>query len=341
MPSNAASYRRHRPRPGQARQEPGDAVVVALAAQVVVCIILLLLAVLAKKANEARYSEVRSQYDIMVSDPAQNETALDYFEEGGGLQQIFGAIERAIQSLLSRITGAEPPQPSLEEPAPETGQAEPEPVVPEPEQEQESSMPDEPTVEGEVQPEEEVEPAFDYYYLETAEIDLDSPLGQGGLNPVDVDLGSGQLPVPEGNSMAPVALAGNLQPPVTGLITSDFAYRFHPVTGDTDFHNGMDIAAEEGRDVLAALPGRVVETGWSDIYGNYVMIEHSDNLSTYYAHCSEIIVAQGTVVRGGERIAKVGETGVATGPHLHFSVIVEGKFTDPYWVLKDNITLVE
>lgn len=142
-----------------------------------------------------------------------------------------------------------------------------------------------------------------------------------------------QLEAPPGASLAPVYLSAAVKPPVTGLITSPFAYRTHPVSGETDFHNGIDIAAGEGRKVLAALPGVVEETGWSDIYGNYIILRHSPNLQSFYGHCSQLIAKEGMAVARGERIAKVGATGLVTGPHLHFSLLAEGLYVDPLWVL--------
>ena len=92
---------------------------------------------------------------------------------------------------------------------------------------------------------------------------------------------------------------------------------------------------------MAALPGEVVEVGYSSVYGNYIVLQHATNLKTFYAHCSQIIAKEGMAVRQGERIALVGKTGLATGPHLHFSVIVEEQFADPYWILSDYLELVE
>jgi len=179
--------------------------------------------------------------------------------------------------------------------------------------------------------------AFSYNYLRA-----EPEGGVGGLFPVEVRQSeNGQMAPPSGSTLAPVILGGKIIAPVEGLITSDFAYRIHPITETTDFHNGMDVAAEEGRNILAALPGEVTEVGWSEVYGNYIILKHATHLETFYAHCSEILAEEGMVVRQGERIAKVGQTGMATGPHLHFSVIVDGEYTDPAWVLGDLIQVVE
>lgn len=337
MPNSATSQRRqYRPRQpgrGSSRGEPqNDAMAVALTAQVIICILLLLLAVLMKKMDETRYSGVKAQYNVLVTDPQEGDRALAYLtENGGSAQEFFSKIESSIQSFLAKILGS--PTPDQEEPAA------PDDDVDEPVDPPETPAGEESTANI---------PTFDYNYLDTEDIVFTASqtqgigLGQGGMFPVETKVTNlSALPAPEGSTFAPVALAGKIKPPITGLITSEFAYRYHPISGNTDFHTGMDIAAEEGRDILAALPGEVVEVGEDDIYGNYIILQHAINLRTFYAHCSEIIAVEGTAVRQGERIAKVGQTGTATGPHLHFSVIVEGKFTDPYWVLKDNITVVE
>lgn len=321
IPGNKVDYRRQTARSRRAGQErQGDAVVFALTVQVILCLVLLLLALFVKKTDEARYSGFKTQYNVMVTDPAEREKALAFFSEGrGGLQQFFAAAEQVVDSILSKFTGLE--SPVEEEPVP--------PSV--------AASEDEEAVEKESP----ASSGFSYDYLGTDGEEDTKVLGQGGMFPVDTEgLNPDELPVPAGCTLAPVALTGKANPPVTGIITSEYAYRDHPVSGESDFHTGMDIASEEGRDILAALPGVVLETGTSDIYGNYVTIWHSANLQTFYAHCSEIIAGEGARVRQGERIAQVGQTGVATGPHLHFSVIVDGVYTDPYWVLQDNIELV-
>lgn len=177
--------------------------------------------------------------------------------------------------------------------------------------------------------------SFSYSYLEPQEVTTGRvPFAMGGNL-------ARQMEAPAGNTLAPVYLAGKVRPPLAGEVTSPFAYRLHPLDDKVDFHNGIDVAAPEGRGILAALPGEVVETGYSETYGNYIILQHATNLKTFYAHCSKIIAKEGIAVRQGERIALVGQTGVATGPHLHFSVIVEEQFADPYWILSEYLELVE
>jgi len=127
----------------------------------------------------------------------------------------------------------------------------------------------------------------------------------------------------------PVIVSAKGSYPVYGTVTSPFGYREHPIWGKEEFHKGIDIAAPAGSDIFSAYPGEVIEKGFSQIYGNYIKIEHSTGVQTVYCHCSKIIADEGTVVREGERIALVGSTGVSTGPHLHFGLIINGRYADP------------
>jgi len=179
-------------------------------------------------------------------------------------------------------------------------------------------------------PSEEFLHTFRYDYLD------DELFGMGGGYPH----GDG-LSAPPGATFAPVFVGGYVRPPVSGVITSGFGYREHPISTARDFHTGMDIAAPEGTAILCALPGIVTDVGECEIYGNYITVSHSENFSTFYAHCYETYVTEGMILRQGERIGKVGSTGTSTGPHLHFSVVVNGHYTDPYWALKNDITVAE
>lgn len=127
--------------------------------------------------------------------------------------------------------------------------------------------------------------------------------------------------------------------PLHGEITSEFGPRVHPITGKDSFHTGIDIGVPEGTRVNASAGGIVSEAGTSDIYGNFVKIKHEDNFVTFYAHCSDILVKIGTVVRQGECVAKSGNTGrYTTGPHLHFEVQMNGESVDPrgFVTVKNN-----
>lgn len=127
---------------------------------------------------------------------------------------------------------------------------------------------------------------------------------------------------------------GALQWPLTipGTITSRFGYRTDPITGEASYHSGTDIAAPEGSPILAAAGGTVTIANaldsWGGGYGYYVRIDHGNGLETLYAHCSAICVAAGQQVEAGQVIGYVGQTGRATGNHLHFEVYQNGQRGD-------------
>mgnify|MGYP005755197001 FL=1 len=116
--------------------------------------------------------------------------------------------------------------------------------------------------------------------------------------------------------------------PTEGTLTSAFGSRLSPTTGQPGFHYGLDIASDEGVVIGAFADGTVREVGESD-YGNYLIVDHADGFSTLYAHCSSISAAVGDAVKCGEEIARVGQTGNATGPHLHLEIWKDGAALDP------------
>ena len=125
-------------------------------------------------------------------------------------------------------------------------------------------------------------------------------------------------------------------------ITSPFGMRLHPILKVYAGHTGMDIGAPMGSYVLAANSGVVSKATYSNSYGNLVMINHGNGISTAYAHGSEILVEEGQEVNRGDIIMKVGSTGWSTGPHLHFEIIVNGTKIDPYpYVTKTTSELLE
>lgn len=117
--------------------------------------------------------------------------------------------------------------------------------------------------------------------------------------------------------------------PVDGVLSSDYGHRIHPISGDHKFHGGIDIAAAEGTEIRAVQAGVVTHAGWRPGYGNVVEIRHSDGATSRYAHASRVHVREGQRVDAGEGIADVGQTGQATGPHLHFEVRRNGHTIDP------------
>lgn len=117
--------------------------------------------------------------------------------------------------------------------------------------------------------------------------------------------------------------------PSCTYITSRFGMRIHPVTGQQKTHTGLDIGAAYGADILAADGGTVTLARTNGGYGNCVMIDHGNGYVTLYGHLSSISVSSGQSVTQGETIGYVGDTGIVTGPHLHFEVLSGGSRIDP------------
>lgn len=116
---------------------------------------------------------------------------------------------------------------------------------------------------------------------------------------------------------------------VNGTITSHFGIRTAPTSGASSNHKGIDIAAPIGTSINAAADGTVTVATYSPSAGNYVMVSHGNGMYTAYMHASKLCCKVGDTVTQGDKIAEVGSTGVSTGPHLHFSVIVNGEYVDP------------
>lgn len=112
-------------------------------------------------------------------------------------------------------------------------------------------------------------------------------------------------------------------------ITSYYGTRYHPILKKYRMHTGLDIDAANGTSIIAANKGTVLVAGWQGDYGNAVIIDHGGGISTLYAHSSKVLVSKGDKVEAGDTIAKVGSTGLSTGPHLHFEVRKDGKLTNP------------
>jgi len=117
-------------------------------------------------------------------------------------------------------------------------------------------------------------------------------------------------------------------------ITSRYGWRDNPfLSGKRSFHNGMDMAAPKGTAVYAALNGRVVSTGYSTVYGNYVIVRHHSGYQTLYGHLNAILTSKGSFVSVSSKIGTVGNTGMSTGPHLHFTVYKNGATINPAGLL--------
>jgi murein DD-endopeptidase MepM/ murein hydrolase activator NlpD len=128
--------------------------------------------------------------------------------------------------------------------------------------------------------------------------------------------------------------------PTTGFLTSKFSFiRYHPILHENRPHEGIDITAAYGTQIIAPAAGRVVKVGWENGYGLMVVIDHGYGLETRYAHCSRTAVQPGQTVKRGDRLGWVGSTGLSTGPHLHYEVLVNGRAVDPLrYILPDAIT---
>ncbi len=128
--------------------------------------------------------------------------------------------------------------------------------------------------------------------------------------------------------------------PVFGTVSSGYSFRKNPFWGkyenesEYEFHSGVDIAADHGTEILCYLDGTVEKCALSASYGYYVCVDHGDGLKTLYAHASRLLCNEGDEVKQGQVIATVGDTGRATGAHLHFEVYENGETADPAKYLK-------
>ena len=143
---------------------------------------------------------------------------------------------------------------------------------------------------------------------------------QGYLLPANVRSDMPELPFPYAQ-------------PVEGNDSSGFGYRIHPIQGGVKFHFGTDYAANSGDDVLAFADGYVYAAGTSPGYGNYMILTHDGGFASVYAHLSAFVAQEGDMVSRGQRIARVGQTGNATGPHLHFELLLDDVYLNPEYYL--------
>jgi murein DD-endopeptidase MepM/ murein hydrolase activator NlpD len=117
--------------------------------------------------------------------------------------------------------------------------------------------------------------------------------------------------------------------PVEGYISSLGGLRTNPITGKSEFHDGIDIACPVGTKVVAVRDGTVLAAGWSASFGYYVKICFGDDYTAMYAHLDRLLVSPREKVAQGQQVAYSGNTGRSTGPHLHYSVFNKGQYTDP------------
>ncbi len=140
--------------------------------------------------------------------------------------------------------------------------------------------------------------------------------------------------LPAHTNLQQVVLGFDYSVPVVGTVSSGFGYREHPVEGEEKFHYGVDIAADMGTKIHSFAAGTVKAVGESSSYGKYLMLEHQNGYWTLYAHCSKILVTSDTQVQKDAVIAEVGETGMATGPHLHFELHHGEDYLNPIYYVE-------
>ena len=123
---------------------------------------------------------------------------------------------------------------------------------------------------------------------------------------------------------------GMVLPLEKSVLTSSFGMRVSPISGKWLFHKGIDMAAPTGTPIYACKSGTVqYAVNMDPTYGNYVILSHGGGMTSLYAHMSKMLVEKGQTVGTGEEIGKVGSTGLATGPHLHFEIRLNGEAQDP------------
>lgn len=132
-----------------------------------------------------------------------------------------------------------------------------------------------------------------------------------------------------GNGSSSPSSEGWITPCSYVALTSPYGWRIHPITGKNSFHNGVDLANSQGTPIYAARSGTVTTATYSGAYGYYVTINHGDGYSTLYAHMTHYIVSAGQSVSQGQVIGYMGSTGWSTGPHLHYTVYLNGNTVNP------------
>ena len=119
-------------------------------------------------------------------------------------------------------------------------------------------------------------------------------------------------------------------------VTNPYGWQEHPVTKQKSLHSGVDLAADYGTNVLAVADGTVLDCSYDAAFGYILTLEHENGVQTQYAHLSEFLVNAGAEVRQGQIIAKTGDSGWTTGPHLHLGVLINGETADPLEALKSK-----
>jgi beta-lactamase regulating signal transducer with metallopeptidase domain len=124
-----------------------------------------------------------------------------------------------------------------------------------------------------------------------------------------------------------------MNPLASSRLTLGFGAKTHPITNKPYQHNGIDLAALLGSDVMSSADGTVIEADYDDNRGNFLLLQHDNGYTTLYSHLSEILVSKGSNVKRGEKIATVGNSGLSTGPHLHFEISKNNQAVDPLGII--------
>lgn len=122
---------------------------------------------------------------------------------------------------------------------------------------------------------------------------------------------------------------GFVHPIVHPRVSSNFGLRKHPIRGAVRHHSGIDLAAPKGASIRSMFEGTVVFADPHGGYGNFIVIQHPNGLTSHYGHCKRILVSPGQTVKTGDIIGQVGSTGNSTGPHLHLEIRFKGRALDP------------
>lgn len=121
--------------------------------------------------------------------------------------------------------------------------------------------------------------------------------------------------------------------PKESRLTSGYGYRNDPFTGKRAFHGGIDLAVPENTEVVSCGAGKIVKAGHNRTNGNFVIIDHGNKYKSYYGHLSQLLVKKDDEVKKGQVIGLSGNTGMSTGPHLHFQITLDGKTIDPLTII--------
>jgi len=134
-----------------------------------------------------------------------------------------------------------------------------------------------------------------------------------------------------GDAVSPAGSVGyqGIWERLTGNAKFDWPVKGKVTQGYNENNHGLDIAGKIGDPIRVSRPGTVEKVAEDSTYGLYIIIDHGNNYGTLYAHCSKVLVPEGKMILGGDKIAEIGTTGNSTGPHLHFEIRIGGKAVDP------------